>query len=144
MSTASTATTISRYILLLMCVNLACLQTANVPQATQTADPAPTKTAMLQEEPYSGTVYEIPEPEQTTQCAVVTASRALTLRAEPTYKSAAISWMQAGEKVKLLDTSSDWWRISATQSIVTWPGQVTIERSQSGYAHSAYLEEVSC
>ena len=141
MYTASTTATISRYILLLMCINLACLQTANIPQATQT-QLAPTETAILEEEPYSGTVFEIPEPVH--RCAVVTASRALTLRAEPTYKSAAISWMQAGEKVKLLDGSADWWRISVTREIVTWPGQVTLERSQSGYAHSAYLEEVSC
>lgn len=132
MYTPPKTTSISISILVLMLVNLACLQTAS-PYVT---DPAPTETAVLDEDGYSGTVYEIPTPAPSRKCARVTAAQSLYVREGQSEKTRVIFWLPANETVTILDDSADWW-------LVTRPGPVTLEPSQ-GYANSAYLERSEC
>lgn len=130
--TAPTNTTTLSILIITMLINLACLQTAMISEIP--TDPAPTKTAVLQEtsEPESGAVFEPDtwnvEPE--TQCAIVTAVQALNLRAEPSEKANVTYWLPADKIVKVIGRVGDWWKVEAD--------------NRTGYARADYLQETEC
>ena len=112
---------------------LACMTTVE-PYATYPADPAPTGTAtggaVQTEEPFSGAVYEpIAESQALKACAVVTASEALHLRAEPTEKSRVLAYLMSGQQVEIITATGAWWKVRA---------------EQTGWAKAEYLREEEC
>lgn len=130
-STVPKTTAISYlFFTMLMITSLACLQTAMI--AESPTDPAPTKTAILQQtsEPDSGAVYEIPTQGQKQTCAIVTAVQSLNLRELPSEKSKAISWLPANTIVIVVGRVGDWWKVESAVG--------------DGYARAQYLKESEC
>ncbi len=74
---------------------------------------------------------------ETSFCAIVTANRALHLRAEPSEKSQVLDYLYNGEQIKVIDaaqssgSSLSWWKIQTLGG-------------KTGYARAKYLEESEC
>lgn len=125
-------------ILMLVLASLACLQTV-IPGGTFTIEegqnPAcvePICSIATEDEPESGAVYEPTAESQMLKatCAIVTATRSLWIRQEPSEKSAAISWLHTGDIVTVIGRVGDWWKIEAADA--------------TGYARADYLSETEC
>jgi len=116
------------FILILSLASLACLQTAMV--ADIQTPGAPTQTAILQEIE-SGEVFEPTAWEATPQtCAIVTASKALNLRTEPSEKAIIITELLNGNMVVVIGRVGEWWRVETPFG--------------TGYAKADYLQETGC
>ena len=132
---APTANTILQIIIFtMMCTSIACLQTAIMPKEQEPTPATPPQTAMQDlEEPASGAVYE-PETRNVTPktrtCAIVTADQSLWIRAEPSEKSQAISWLPAGAIIEIKAREGDWWYVKSADA--------------TGFARAVYLQETEC
>jgi uncharacterized protein YgiM (DUF1202 family) len=97
-----------------------------------TPDRAPTETASLKEIE-SGAVFEPDtwhmEPE-TQSCAIVTATKALNLRAEPNEKASIITELLNGNIVIVIGRVGEWWKVQTDD--------------YTGYAKADYLKESEC
>lgn len=121
----------------LMLIVLTACQPFQIPGGT-TAPPAaatstpPQLTPGGTPEPPAGAVFEIPaEWKEPKLCAVVTASEALNLRAEPSEKGSHIAYLLNGQQVKVNNPAGRWWN-------------VTTRDGQTGYANSRYLQAEKC
>lgn len=124
------------FLLVLALASLACLETAVLTESAPSAAVTPplTESSLRSQEPESGAVYQLVPTEEARPdpiCATVTANKALHLRAEPSEKSRVITWLYAGQVVRIIRKESDWWMVEAG-SIVT------------GYARADYLKESEC
>jgi uncharacterized protein YgiM (DUF1202 family) len=114
-------------IMILTCaalLSLACLQTAVLQTAapgTPSAIPSVTEAATSTQEPTA-----------TAQaCAVVTASEALNVRAQPNEHGNILGWLAADDVIRVEDAAGEWWLVSADPSL-------------TGYVRAAYLARREC
>jgi len=133
-STAPTNTTIP-YILIttMLITSLACLQTVMTTQSEPASEPTlvPASFSTPEQEPESGAVFDFPTPESAMQtCAIVTASKALNLRTEPSEKASIITELLNGNMVVVIGRVGEWWKVSTD--------------GYSGYAKADYLKESEC
>ena len=79
------------------------------------------------DEPASGTVFEIPTPSRL--CATVTAIQSLHLRTQQNERAVVIGYLRNGEQVRVI-AFGPWWKISTAKG--------------TGYANSKYLSLTEC
>lgn len=120
-----------KLILPLMLASLACMETTMNAQVepTSTAQTTATQT----QEPASGAVFELTDwtPTPETFCAIVTAARSLHLRAARNERAPVVAYLEAGERVTLVEATGTWWKI-------------TTATGKHGYSNSSYLQVISC
>jgi len=126
-------------LLVLILAQIACMTTVE-PYITYPPDETPdgrsaltrVPASFLLTEPASGAVFEIDnlKSEIENQCAIVTASQALHLRAEPSERAAVLDYLYSGEQVTLIASAGDWWNMQAG--------------SMTGWAKAEYLQEGEC
>ena len=97
------------------------LSCAPVAQSALTAVPAastsPTPKATAESEPAAGAVFEVPQVTPTAKaCGIVTAVKAVNMRAQPTIHSRVIKWLPAKTEVIVL-AQGDWWMVQAGEQI---------------------------
>lgn len=115
----------NKTLILLVLMLAACAPTyANGTTPTVTPKPA----SRIAEE-YAGAVWYPPTPGPASpamSCATVTAIKALNLRAGPGTDQAVIKTLEFGERVDILDSSTNWWKVRAGNKI--------------GFANARYLQ----
>lgn len=138
-----------RKILILTVVILMACMTTVEPYATYPADTpsagtatnndasASPNSAILQDEPDSGAVFE---PDTLaplagwnmtleTRCAQVTAAEALHIRTGPSEKATVIGYLHNGDVVSLIDSRHSWWKI-ATMTAQGWSKAEFLKESE--------------
>jgi len=113
---------------------MACLSTIPVAQSAPTNPitgdtPVPPTTEIE-----SGAVYELPT-ETGSQCATITATKAVNLREFPTYHSRVLTWLPTKMQVTVTQRG-DWWKV--TIPLAGTAGE------QSGYVKGLYIELSEC
>ena len=120
---------------------IACMTSTIAPIATKSAPTTPTQTAIVatianlptsrgqagNDEPASGTVFEIPTPSRL--CATVTAIQSLHLRTQQNERAVVIGYLRNGEQVRVI-AFGPWWKISTAKG--------------TGYANAKYLRLTEC